>query len=296
MGIYISPMPRSAYSVLVVFSILGLAACSKKQEPTPTAAPPPEPPATTTEAIPPPREFDFSGKSSNTGPSSPDASVKPGQPEPAPQSMQVQMPVLVEYYPPFYPFSDRMKGTEGRLQVGLFVTETGTVEGATIISSSMPAYRDDVLKAAASWRFIPAVHEGKPIRFPVQIPVSFVSEFGSGGMPPGSPLERLMLSGDTYYMIQSDGKYVPANLEVTPLTRVEPAFVVPEGVDELRVALRFHVDEQGRVVNPEIAESSKSEFDQAALKAIQFWQFIPKLKNGKPVKALAQLPLKISRN
>ena len=295
-------MPRSALFSLVALTALAFTACSKKQEQTPPpaaqAATPAAETAATDTTVPPPREFDFSGKSSNTGPASPEASVKPGEPEAAPASsdtIEVQMPVMVEYYPPFYPIADRMRGTEGRLLIGLFVTETGAVEKPMIISSTMPAYADEVLKAAASWRFIPALHEGKPIRFPVRIPVNFVSEFGSGGMPPGSPLENLMLSGDTFYQVGEDGKFTPANVDVTPLTRVEPVFTVPEGADELRLELKFRVDEQGRVVNPEVAESSHSGFDQAALKAIQFWQFLPKLKNGKPVAAAARLPFRIAR-
>ena len=289
-------MPRSAISTLVALSLIGLTACSKKQEPTPPPAVPPAETAAADTSLPPPREFDFSGKSSNTGPSSPASSVTTGQPEAAPEgTMLVQMPVMVEYYPPFYPVSDRMKGAEGRLVVGLFVTEAGVVEGAEIINSTMPAYADEVLKAAANWRFIPAVHEGKPIRFPVQIPVSFVSEFGSGGMPPGSPLENLILSGDTYYMVGAGGKFTPANIEVTPLTRVEPAFPLPEGVNELRVTLKFKVDVQGRVLDPQVTESSKTGFDDAALKAIRFWQFLPKIKDGKPVAASAKLPLRVSR-
>jgi protein TonB len=287
-------MPRSAISILVVLSLLGLAACSKKQEPTP-------PPATDTTAsadtsVPPPREFDFSGKSTNTGPTSPASSVKPGQPEATPPGMvEVQMPVMVEYYPPFYPIADRMKGAEGRLLVGVVVTETGAVEAAEVISSTMPAYAAEVIKATAQWRFIPAMAEGKPVRFAVKIPVNFISEFGSGGMPPGSPLENLVLSGDTYYRIGADGKYTLANLDVTPLTRVDPVFAMPENVKEARVTLKFRVDEQGRVHDPEITESSKTGFDEAALKAIRYWQFLPKIKNGKPVSASAKLPLRVSR-
>ena len=206
------------------------------------------------------------------------------------------MPVMVEYYPPFYPIADRMKGAEGKLLVGLVVTETGTVESPTILSSTMPAYAPEVLKAAESWRFIPAVSEGRPIRYAVNIPVSFVSEYGSGGMPPGSPLRNLLVSGDTYYFVGKEGRYSPANLDVTPLTRVEPVHsAFPEGVTELRVTLKFRVDEQGRVQNPEVVESSGTAFDQAAMKAIRFWQFLPKLKDGKPVAASAKLPFRISR-
>jgi TonB family protein len=287
-------MPRLVISTLVVLSLLGSAACSKKQEP---ASPPTV--ATTAPAdadVPPPREFDFSGKSSNTGPASPASSVKTGQPQSTPPgTADVEMPVMVEFYPPFYPIIDRMKGSEGRVLLGLIVGETGAVESAEVISSTVPAYASEVMKVATQWRFIPAMSGGKAVRFPVKIPVSFISEFGSAGMPPGSPLETLAMSGDTFYQIGKDGRYTPATLDATPLTRVEPVYSLPEGTKEIRVVLKFRVDEQGRVIDPQVTESSESAFDQAALKAIRYWQFLPKLKNGKPVSSMAKLPLKISR-
>ncbi len=291
-------MPRSAFPLLAVSILLGLTACSKKQEPTSAPSETTTPAAETAgaDSTPPSREFDFSGKSTNTGPASPTSSVQTGVPQAEPSdTITVQMPVMIEYYPPFYPIEERMRGAEGRLLVGLFVTETGEVESPTIISSTMPAFADDVLKAAASWRFMPALHEGKPIRVPVRIPISYVSEFGTGGMRPGSPLEDLVLSGDTYYVVGPDGKYTLANRDAVPLTRAEPIFEVPEGVNELRLVLKFRIDEHGRVLNPEVVESSNSGFDQAAVKAVRFWQFLPKLKNGKPVAASAQLPFRMSR-
>ena len=205
------------------------------------------------------------------------------------------MPMMVEYYPPFYPFEDRMKGTEGRLVVGVVVTETGAVESAEILSSTMPSYKNEVISAAALWRFIPAMAEGRAVRLGIKIPVSFVSEFGSGGIPTGSPLENLRLSGDTYFVVSPDGKFTPANVDAAPLTRVEPVFKLPEDIKEARVTLKFRVDEQGRVHDPEIVESSKTDFDQAALKVIRYWQFLPRIKNGKPVSASAKLPLRVSR-
>ncbi len=293
-------MPRLAILSLVVLSSFGLAACSKKQEPTPPTTPAAGEPAggqatADADAAGGAREFDFSGRSSNTGPSNATPAVESGQAAAPSETVEVQMPVLVEFYPPFYPLSDRMKGAEGRIAISLVVTETGAVETPGILASTAPSYNEEALKAAASWRFIPAVHEGKSIRFPVTIPLNFVSEFGTGGMPPGSPLENLAIVDGSYFVVSPDGKHTLANLDVTPLTRVQPVYRVPEDVKELRVVLRFKVNEEGRVLNPTVVESSKTDFDQAALKAISYWQFLPKIKNGKAMVGTAQLPLRISK-
>ena len=113
---FISPMPRLAILSLVVLSSFGLSACSKKQETAPPSDAVPQTTADVSSEVPPPREFDFSGRSSNTGPSDSSPAVQSDSASPAdPGRIEVQMPVLVEYYPPFYPFSDRMKGAEGQI-------------------------------------------------------------------------------------------------------------------------------------------------------------------------------------
>jgi protein TonB len=63
-----------------------------------------------------------------------------------------------------YPPAAQRKGIEGAVIVMFDVMENGTVANARIVSG--PAeFHDAVLKAAATWRFKPAMQDGKPIRY-----------------------------------------------------------------------------------------------------------------------------------
>lgn len=59
-----------------------------------------------------------------------------------------------------------------------------------------------------------------------------------------------------------------------------------------RVVVRFVIDEQGRVTEPEIVRSAGDEFDREALRAVcELPEFIPGTSEGKPVKTHYVLPV-----
>lgn len=63
-----------------------------------------------------------------------------------------------------------------------------------------------------------------------------------------------------------------------------------------RVELELIVDTQGRVLNPKVLSSPRPEFSEAALKAVQFWEFRPGLKDGVPVNVRMRVPLDFDWN
>ncbi|MDG5765936.1 energy transducer TonB [Balneolales bacterium ANBcel1] len=60
---------------------------------------------------------------------------------------------------------------------------------------------------------------------------------------------------------------------------------------EGRVVIRFVVDEQGNVLNPEILRDIGGGCGEAAIEAIQSVQFNPGIHNGEPVPVLYSLPV-----
>jgi len=199
---------------------------------------------------------------------------------------------IVEFYPPFYPLPLRMEGIEGRIDLLLTIGIDGKVMAVDVITATAPQFREYAVEAAKEWTFIPAKVDGQPVPVRVTFPVPFISEFGSGQLFPNSPLARLIYLDGTYYWIGDDGKRSRANLNVTPILRLSPAYAPPEDqTGPLRVELSFTVNEVGRVVNPSVVESSNTAFDQAALRAIRYWQFIPRIKNGRPVASRVRLPM-----
>jgi TonB family protein len=60
---------------------------------------------------------------------------------------------------------------------------------------------------------------------------------------------------------------------------------------EGRAMVTLRIDEHGRVRDPELKEASVPEFGEAALAAVRLWRFLPRVKNGRPVEAVATVPV-----
>ena len=109
--------------------------------PAPPQAPPPPPPVVTATAARPPR--------APAGPGAlPDAATPPqavANPQPA------------------YPEDARRQSIEATVTVKFVVTESGEVTAVQIVRGH-PLFDAAVLAAVRTWRYRPAVHEGRPIR------------------------------------------------------------------------------------------------------------------------------------
>ncbi|MBL4576804.1 MAG: energy transducer TonB [Opitutaceae bacterium] len=205
------------------------------------------------------------------------------------QAVQMVSPDLQGFYYPFYPLSLRMSGVEGTVLLEFVVDQKGSVVDPKIVSSTEPRFNTYALEAIRESTFIPGMLNGKNIDFPVEFPISYLSEFGSGEMAPDSIFNHLIYNFGTYYVKTPEGHEL-AELEVTPILRQEPVFPEEMEVSGM-VNIRFTITKEGQVQNPEVIESSHPEFEQSALTAIRFWQFIPRIRGGKPVQIQMEMPI-----
>lgn len=272
-----------------------LAGCSKKETPVPAETPPPvsETPATPEDSG--SVRFAMPG-GSGSSPTTARESLADASQQPAGGSTgaKIDQAQFVAYYPPFYPLPLRMEGVEGTIDVAFRVDTTGVVSDVTVLGATAPEFQDYAVEAVQKWRFVPAMQEGKSIPVFIRMPVSFISEFGSDpGALAGSPLARMAYLDGRYYTVNQAGKYVPASGDPIPLKRILPAKPVDAVWESnLNVTLNLTVNEVGRVLEPSIQKSSgNASFDQAALEAVAFWQFLPRLRDGNPVTSRAQLPI-----
>lgn len=286
----------AAFLVLAVFC----SACSKKQEPQPAEEDSAKQDAAATETA-----YATPGDAAEPEPSPPPVTFDHAEVQPEAAATQapkatsrsdmakdVEPAELKTYFPPFYPLSLRMEGVEGRIDLQFKIDATGAVVDVSVLNATAPQFREYALEAGRVWEFFPALKAGEPIPISIVIPVQFISEFGSGELPPNSPLAGLTYLDGSYYTSDANGRYQPANLQLTPLARSQPSFQVPEGNTEpVRATLMFTVTEEGRVLNPEVIEATNAEFGEAAMTAVRFWQFVPRIKNGKPVSSQVKLPI-----
>jgi len=85
------------------------------------------------------------------------------------------MPFLVSMSKPIlYPGWARRKGLEGLLIVALEILEDGSVGRWKIIQSSGEESLDKAAtKAFLTWKFQPAMRNGKPVKTCIQVPINF---------------------------------------------------------------------------------------------------------------------------
>lgn len=319
-------MSCSKSFVFLLAAGLALAGCSKKEQTAANTSPASPAPATATVSNPtpaapaapaistplptpsadivqqPPAQDEptvrFNTLGGKAGPSSSAPVIRdpgPAAPTAANGDEGVDAPAIVEFFPPFYPLPMRMEGIEGQIVLALGIDNDGRVAKVEVFRSNLPQLNENALEAAKQWRFAPARRNGQPVSVVLPFPLQFVSEFASMGLSPDSPLANLTYMDGVYYSRSAQGRLTPANVPVTPLNRVNAVFdPAAIGDKEVTAVLRFRVDEQGRVVDPVVAQSSGTEFDQAALKAIRFWQFIPEIRDGKPQVQRVDLPFRLS--
>jgi len=127
-----------------------------------------------------------------------------------------------------------------------------------------------------------------------QIPLSADLEvaMGSGGALAGFGDIRALTAAEAV----QDEAFDVADLEKRPEAVSQ---VAPQYPAELRkakvegsVTLVFILGEDGRVEDPRVENSSRSEFEKPALEAIRKWRFSPGMKNGQAVRTYIRIPMK----
>jgi TonB family protein len=196
----------------------------------------------------------------------------------------VQSPEPLVFFAPFYPLSKRMEGIEGQVVLQFVLDRSGRVINPIVSSSTAPEFNEFALQAVRDWRFLPGLVEGEPVDLEVSYPVTFASEKGSLGAAPGSIFSVLDLIFDTYYLKGPDG-YELAEFEVTPIYRQAPERPRDDDGNLIsgKVLVSFTVNTEGQVENAKVIESTATELEMPALTAIKYWQFIPRIREGKPV-------------
>jgi TonB family protein len=74
----------------------------------------------------------------------------------------------------YYPRAEALAGITGRTVVKFMVTETGEVQDPVVETSSGDSHLDEAaLRCVATWRYRPAVKDGKPVAVPLTATIKF---------------------------------------------------------------------------------------------------------------------------
>jgi protein TonB len=115
---------------------------------------------------------------------------------------------------------------------------------------------------------------------------------GSGGVLAGfGQIQHLT----TLESVQEEAFDV-ADLEKRPeaISQVPPTYPAElrKAKIEGLVTLAFLLNEEGRVEDAQIENSTHPEFERPAIEALRRWRFRPGVKDGAPVKAYMRLPMR----
>ena len=206
---------------------------------------------------------------------------------------------LTRFVEPVYPDAARLDGfATGHVTVAVSHNARGEPLDILVIEATHPKMAEAAVNAVREWRFTPsdnpadlAAHAMK-IGFKMQGVVVF--PFGKNHAED--------LSADSRAIKLAEPVKVPRvqALAQQPKALVQPMPAYPAKLATREIegtaAVRFYVDEEGRVRLPELIEATTPEFAEAALAAVAQWRYEPPQKDGRRIVASDLWTFKFAAN
>ena len=86
-------------------------------------------------------------------------------------------PQAIKRVPPLYPYTARLRGVEGHVDVRFTVTPDGKPTAVEVTNAVPPdMFEQAALRAVRQWRFAPGMHEGKAVGTRLQVRIRFQLE------------------------------------------------------------------------------------------------------------------------
>jgi TonB family protein len=186
-----------------------------------------------------------------------------------------------------YPSEATEKGLQGRIMATCTVEADGSVSKATIMGKFNALLGDAVIKAIkASPKWEPAKNQKAYGPFENTVSIKFV-------------LPDKVLPDDVYIMSENMPKYPGGDLEL--LKYISENTNYPDSAKahniQGQVIVRFIVDKDGNVVEPEILKGVDPLLDAEALKVVNKLKgFSPGTQGGKPVSVYYMIPISFTLN
>jgi len=119
-------------------------------------------------------------------------------------------------------------------------------------------------------------------------------------MDSSKPLLRLLVLASLILLpmrlVADDTVYTKVDVNPVPVKTPPPVYpprLKVEGASGV-VAVTIVIDETGTVTSCKVAKSTRDEFNDAAVEAVQKWKFKPAQKDGAPVKIKVTVPIRFS--
>ncbi len=190
---------------------------------------------------------------------------------------------LTQFVEPLFPDSVRLEGVaEGEVTLGITRNAAGEPVDILVLASTHPRLAEAAIEAVQQWRFTP---DGGPFdSAPRIVRLGFrydgVIIYPTGKRHLLEPVldltEGNLRRPEKVPALQSLARVPKALAQAMP---VYPAVLAARGL-EGTAAVRFYVDEEGRVRLPEVVEATAPEFAAAAVAAVSHWRYEPPRNGG----------------
>jgi TonB family protein len=101
-----------------------------------------------------------------------------------------KMPSLVKSFKPHYPTIAKLKGTEGKVYVKVYVNAEGKPLSAVILKSDNKVFNQPSIDAAAKFKFSPAMKDNKPVGAWVVLPFKYTLDSSKNDKIPSEMMEK----------------------------------------------------------------------------------------------------------
>jgi TonB family protein len=195
---------------------------------------------------------------------------------------------LTKYVEPIFPDIARLEGLgEGYVALALGRTPAGEPTDILVLSATSSRLAASAVEAAREWRFQPTDDPAelvtRTVRIGFRLSGVVVYPFGKRHIEEIRDVvsETRLREPVRVPRVQS--------LAQAPKPLAQPMPVYPASLQskalEGRAAVRFYVDQEGRVRLPEVIEATSPEFADAALAAVAQWRYEPPQHSGRYIVA-----------
>jgi TonB family protein len=172
---------------------------------------------------------------------------------------------LVKMVKPAYPAEAKAAGIQGAVKLELVVGKDGRVQSARTLSGP-PELAGAATDAVKQWEYQPAVQNGEPVEFMVQVDVNFAL----GGDPP----THVKGSDQQQKLVKQPRPVYPPEAKAAGI--------------QGRVRLRATIAKDGTVKALETLEGEPV-LVTAAVEAVKQWEYKPTEVDGRPVEVITDI-------
>lgn len=197
--------------------------------------------------------------------------------------------VAADYKPPkiirqgaaFYPHSLIDSGLRGEVIVDYTVDIEGRVTRAFVAKSLNPAFDESALAAVRKWKFEPATSKGVPIPERRLADIRFgrqdVRDGGDDGFVSDGDVDQTKLAPEFRY--DTPARITASRMPVYP-------YALMKGKKKGVAKAGFVIGPNGKIIRAQIAAADTPEMGEALLAALDHFEFIPAVKDGRPTQTL----------